>query len=158
VNLYIFGWGCTLGFRCISFTEICWFAFLDCFSRHKKQKEEDIAICECKFNGDDPDSACGERCLNLLTSTECTPGYCPCGVYCKNQVTSILHICVISINPNDYCIPVPFGVHMYITCILVKFLFCLCRLHITVINVVCSICSHRFNNFIELGQSNIKRE
>ncbi|XP_052309274.1 histone-lysine N-methyltransferase ASHH1 isoform X1 [Populus trichocarpa] len=55
------------------------------YRKHKKQKEEDIAICECKFNGDDPDSACGERCLNLLTSTECTPGYCPCGVYCKNQ-------------------------------------------------------------------------
>lgn len=96
------------------------------YRKHKKQKEEDIAICECKFNGDDPDSACGERCLNLLTSTECTPGYCPCGVYCKNQVTSILHICVISINPNDYCIPVPFGVHMYITYILVKFLFSVC--------------------------------
>ncbi|CAK7346748.1 unnamed protein product [Dovyalis caffra] len=52
---------------------------------HKKQKEEDIAICECKFNVNDPDSACGERCLNVLTSTECTPGYCPCGFYCKNQ-------------------------------------------------------------------------
>ena len=54
--------------------------------RHKKQKEEDIAICECKFDFSDPDSTCGERCLNVLTSTECTPGYCPCGVYCKNQV------------------------------------------------------------------------
>lgn len=54
--------------------------------RHKKQKEEDIAICECKFDFGDLDSACGERCLNVLTSTECTPGYCPCGVYCKNQV------------------------------------------------------------------------
>ncbi|KAF9682770.1 hypothetical protein SADUNF_Sadunf05G0143000 [Salix dunnii] len=55
------------------------------YRKHKKQKEEDISICECKFNGNDPDSACGERCLNLLTSTECTPGYCPCGVFCKNQ-------------------------------------------------------------------------
>ncbi|GLU06976.1 hypothetical protein SLE2022_239590 [Rubroshorea leprosula] len=53
--------------------------------KHKKQKEEDIAICECKFDFSDPDSACGERCLNVLTSTECTAGYCPCGVYCKNQ-------------------------------------------------------------------------
>ncbi|XP_021898667.1 histone-lysine N-methyltransferase ASHH1 isoform X2 [Carica papaya] len=53
--------------------------------KHKKQKEEDIAICECKFDFGDLDSACGERCLNVLTSTECTPGYCPCGVYCKNQ-------------------------------------------------------------------------
>ncbi|KAK6246443.1 SET domain - like 10 [Theobroma cacao] len=55
------------------------------YRKHKKQKEEDIAICECKFDFSDPDSACGERCLNVLTSTECTPGYCPCGVYCKNQ-------------------------------------------------------------------------
>ncbi|XP_021817352.1 uncharacterized protein LOC110759580 isoform X1 [Prunus avium] len=53
--------------------------------RHKTQKEEDIAICECKYDEHDPESACGERCLNVLTSTECTPGYCPCGVYCKNQ-------------------------------------------------------------------------
>ncbi|XP_019427259.1 PREDICTED: histone-lysine N-methyltransferase ASHH1 [Lupinus angustifolius] len=53
--------------------------------RHKKQKEEDIAICECKYNANDPDSACGDGCLNVLTSTECTPGYCPCGIVCKNQ-------------------------------------------------------------------------
>ncbi|PQM35620.1 histone-lysine N-methyltransferase ASHH1 isoform X3 [Prunus yedoensis var. nudiflora] len=53
--------------------------------RHKTQTEEDIAICECKYDEHDPESACGERCLNVLTSTECTPGYCPCGVYCKNQ-------------------------------------------------------------------------
>ncbi|KAK4805109.1 hypothetical protein SAY86_004926 [Trapa natans] len=53
--------------------------------KHKKQKEEDIAICECSYNASDPGSACGERCLNVLTSTECTPGYCPCGEYCQNQ-------------------------------------------------------------------------
>ncbi|KAG8082001.1 hypothetical protein GUJ93_ZPchr0014g47413 [Zizania palustris] len=53
--------------------------------RHKRQKEEDIAVCECQYNLLDPDSACGEQCLNVLTSTECTPGYCRCGVYCKNQ-------------------------------------------------------------------------
>ncbi|KAK9134422.1 hypothetical protein Syun_013752 [Stephania yunnanensis] len=58
----------------------------DFFSRkHKKQKEEDIATCECKFESSDPDSTCGERCLNVLTSTECTPEYCPCGIHCKNQ-------------------------------------------------------------------------
>ncbi|XP_031131210.1 histone-lysine N-methyltransferase ASHH1 isoform X2 [Ipomoea triloba] len=51
----------------------------------KKLKDEDIAICECKYETSDPESACGERCLNLLTSTECTPGYCPSGNYCKNQ-------------------------------------------------------------------------
>jgi hypothetical protein len=34
----------------------------------------------------DPESPCGDRCLNFLTNTECTPGYCHCGVYCKNQV------------------------------------------------------------------------
>lgn len=55
-------------------------------ARHKRQKEEDIAVCECQYNLLDPDSACGDRCLNVLTSTECTPGYCLCGVYCKNQV------------------------------------------------------------------------
>ncbi|KAF5749227.1 histone-lysine N-methyltransferase ASHH1 [Tripterygium wilfordii] len=53
--------------------------------RHKKQKDEDIVICECKYNPNDSDSPCGERCLNVLTSTECTPGYCRCGVHCKNQ-------------------------------------------------------------------------
>ncbi|XP_027365071.1 histone-lysine N-methyltransferase ASHH1 [Abrus precatorius] len=53
--------------------------------RHKKQKEEDIAVCECRYDADDPDSPCGDSCLNVLTSTECTPGYCPCGILCKNQ-------------------------------------------------------------------------
>lgn len=50
-----------------------------------KQNDDDIAICECKYDAKYPDSACGERCLNVLTSTECIPGYCPCGEYCKNQ-------------------------------------------------------------------------
>lgn len=54
--------------------------------RHKKLKEEDIAICECKYDASDPESACGEGCLNVLTSTECTPGYCHCGENCRNQV------------------------------------------------------------------------
>lgn len=53
--------------------------------RHKKQKEEDIAICECRYDADDPDSACGDECLNVLTSTECTPDHCPCSIFCKNQ-------------------------------------------------------------------------
>ncbi|KAL5843682.1 hypothetical protein ACOSQ4_009640 [Xanthoceras sorbifolium] len=52
---------------------------------HRKQEDEDIAVCVCKFDADNPESACGERCLNVLTSTECTPGYCPCGAHCKNQ-------------------------------------------------------------------------
>ncbi|XP_065873886.1 histone-lysine N-methyltransferase ASHH1 [Euphorbia lathyris] len=55
------------------------------YRKHRKQKEEDIAICECKIDANDHESTCGERCLNVLTSTECTPGYCPCDVYCKNQ-------------------------------------------------------------------------
>lgn len=55
------------------------------YRKHKRQKEEDIAICECKYNPSDPESACGDGCLNVLTSTECTPGYCPCGEVCKNQ-------------------------------------------------------------------------
>ncbi|XP_071691230.1 histone-lysine N-methyltransferase ASHH1 isoform X2 [Rutidosis leptorrhynchoides] len=50
-----------------------------------KQKEEDIAVCECKFDFGNTQLACGDRCLNVLTNTECTPGYCPCGSYCKNQ-------------------------------------------------------------------------
>ncbi|CAM8942728.1 unnamed protein product [Rhodiola kirilowii] len=53
--------------------------------KHKKQKEEDIAVCICKLDLTNPDNSCGERCLNVLTSTECTPGYCPCDVYCRNQ-------------------------------------------------------------------------
>ncbi|VAH47780.1 unnamed protein product [Triticum turgidum subsp. durum] len=55
------------------------------YRRHKRQKEEDIAVCECQYDLMDPDSACGERCWNVSTNTECTPGYCRCGVYCKNQ-------------------------------------------------------------------------
>ncbi|KAL0322708.1 UNVERIFIED_CONTAM: Histone-lysine N-methyltransferase ASHH1 [Sesamum angustifolium] len=52
---------------------------------HKKLKEEDIAVCECKYDACNPETACGETCLNVLTSTECTPGYCPCGEHCRNQ-------------------------------------------------------------------------
>ncbi|PON52640.1 AWS domain containing protein, partial [Parasponia andersonii] len=55
------------------------------YRKHMKQKEEDVVICECKYDINHPDSACGESCLNVLTSTECTPGFCPCGHYCKNQ-------------------------------------------------------------------------
>ncbi|XP_076941330.1 histone-lysine N-methyltransferase ASHH1-like [Bidens hawaiensis] len=51
----------------------------------KKKEEEDIAVCECKFDPNKIEFACGEMCLNVLTNTECTPGYCPCGSYCKNQ-------------------------------------------------------------------------
>ncbi|KAK9740816.1 hypothetical protein RND81_03G062400 [Saponaria officinalis] len=55
------------------------------YRKHKKLKEEDVVICECKIDSNDPDSVCGDGCLNVLTSTECTPGYCPCGEVCKNQ-------------------------------------------------------------------------
>ncbi|KAL0909795.1 hypothetical protein M5K25_020693 [Dendrobium thyrsiflorum] len=55
------------------------------YRKHTKQKEEDIAICDCQFNPNHQESACSEHCLNVLTSTECTPGYCPCGDYCMNQ-------------------------------------------------------------------------
>ena len=71
------------------FSSICFI-----FCRHKTQAEEDIAICECKYDENDPESACGERCLNVITSTECTPGHCPCGVYCKNQVNFYFFLCV----------------------------------------------------------------
>ncbi|CAO2828097.1 unnamed protein product [Amaranthus hypochondriacus] len=55
------------------------------YRKHKRQKEEDIVICECKYDPADPESACGDGCLNVYTSTECTPGYCPCNDFCKNQ-------------------------------------------------------------------------
>ncbi|KAL3619925.1 hypothetical protein CASFOL_034837 [Castilleja foliolosa] len=51
----------------------------------KKLKEEDIGVCECKYDACTPESACGESCLNVLTNTECTQGYCPCGEHCMNQ-------------------------------------------------------------------------
>ncbi|KAM3300998.1 histone-lysine N-methyltransferase ASHH1-like [Capsicum chacoense] len=54
--------------------------------KRKKLKEDDIAICECKYDASDPESACGERCLNSLTNIECTPGYCKCGETCRNQI------------------------------------------------------------------------
>ncbi|XP_073280851.1 histone-lysine N-methyltransferase ASHH1 [Primulina huaijiensis] len=53
--------------------------------KHKKLKEEDISICECHYDAFNTESACGESCLNVLTNTECTPGYCPCVEYCRNQ-------------------------------------------------------------------------
>ncbi|GAB4861097.1 hypothetical protein Ancab_036255 [Ancistrocladus abbreviatus] len=55
------------------------------YRKHKQQSEEDIAMCKCKYDDSDPDGACGERCLNVLTNTECTPGCCQCALYCKNQ-------------------------------------------------------------------------
>ncbi|KAG5585878.1 hypothetical protein H5410_046312, partial [Solanum commersonii] len=53
--------------------------------KHKKLKEEDVVVCECKYGVNDPETACGERCLNVLTSTECTLGYCQSGENCRNQ-------------------------------------------------------------------------
>lgn len=67
----------------ISYTDTIWW-----LCRHIKQKEKDVNVCLCQYDATDPDSACGERCLNVLTSTECTPGYCACDNYCKNQVFS----------------------------------------------------------------------
>ncbi|KAG6468119.1 hypothetical protein ZIOFF_072687 [Zingiber officinale] len=51
----------------------------------KKQKEEDITICDCQYDSNNPDNACGDRCLNVLTNTECTRGHCACGSDSKNQ-------------------------------------------------------------------------
>uniref|UniRef100_M1D932 Set domain protein n=1 Tax=Solanum tuberosum TaxID=4113 RepID=M1D932_SOLTU len=53
--------------------------------RHKKLKEEDVAVCECKYGVNDPETACVERCLNVLTSIECTLGYYQSGENCRNQ-------------------------------------------------------------------------
>ncbi|XP_020524501.1 histone-lysine N-methyltransferase ASHH1 isoform X3 [Amborella trichopoda] len=55
------------------------------YRKHKKQKVEDIPVCDCEYDANDPEGGCKGRCLNVLTSTECTPGHCPCGIYCKNQ-------------------------------------------------------------------------
>lgn len=48
--------------------------------KQKKLREEEISICACEKNDE-----CGVGCLNVITSTECTPGYCPCDASCKNQ-------------------------------------------------------------------------
>lgn len=63
------------------------------FGRKNKKlmKEEDISVCDCKWDANLPDSACGERCLNVLLNIECTPGYCPCGDMCKNQKFQKFH-------------------------------------------------------------------
>ncbi|CAM6062548.1 unnamed protein product [Sphagnum tenellum] len=52
---------------------------------HVQQKDDDIAVCECQYKVDDPESACGELCLNSLTNTECTPCHCPSAEFCRNQ-------------------------------------------------------------------------
>lgn len=54
--------------------------------RHKKLREEDIDICEWKYDASDSNNACVGKCLNLLANIECTSGYCPCGETCRNQV------------------------------------------------------------------------
>ncbi|GMH31668.1 hypothetical protein Nepgr_033512 [Nepenthes gracilis] len=38
--------------------------------KHKKHREEDVAICVYKYDANDPDRACGETCLNKFTSTD----------------------------------------------------------------------------------------
>ncbi|KAK4731445.1 hypothetical protein R3W88_024433 [Solanum pinnatisectum] len=53
--------------------------------RHKKLKEEDVAVCECKYGVNDLETACGERFLNVLTIIECTLGYYLSGENCRNQ-------------------------------------------------------------------------
>ena len=42
---------------------------------HKKLKVEDVTVCEWKYSVNDPETACGERCLNVHTNSECTQGY-----------------------------------------------------------------------------------
>ncbi|GBG73012.1 hypothetical protein CBR_g12731 [Chara braunii] len=47
---------------------------------------DEIPLCDCKYNPDDPDSACGEdRCINAMLNTECIPQYCKCADKCRNQ-------------------------------------------------------------------------
>lgn len=42
-------------------------------SSAQEAEEEDIAICTCKVDPNNLESSCGERCLNILTSTEWNP-------------------------------------------------------------------------------------
>ncbi|XP_047319745.1 histone-lysine N-methyltransferase ASHH1-like isoform X2 [Impatiens glandulifera] len=53
--------------------------------KNKKLKTVDIAVCVCKWDASLPNSACVKSCLNVMSSIECTPGYCPCGDMCQNQ-------------------------------------------------------------------------
>lgn len=79
----VFGldFGLWTSFEVVMYVCVCTFC-----RQQIKKKDEDIAVCECKLDPGKTELACGERCLNVLTNTECTPGYCPCGTYCNNQV------------------------------------------------------------------------
>lgn len=83
----------------LAFVSSRWWMIFSLYSRRHKLKEDDIAICECMYDGINPESACGETCLNVLTSIECTAGYCPCGEHCRNQVninyTDTVFVCGI---------------------------------------------------------------
>ncbi|KAL2651329.1 hypothetical protein R1flu_019457 [Riccia fluitans] len=53
--------------------------------RPKRQEEAEITVCECVIEQENPESPCGDQCLNMMTCTECTPGFCPSKDLCRNQ-------------------------------------------------------------------------
>ena len=56
---------------------------------HRKRKvvdEDDIMVCTCERVHGETGAGCGEDCINRLMCIECTPGYCPCGERCSNQM------------------------------------------------------------------------
>lgn len=56
---------------------------------HRKRKvvdEDDIMVCTCESVNGESGAGCGEDCINRLMCIECTPGYCPCGEQCSNQM------------------------------------------------------------------------
>lgn len=46
----------------------------------------EISSCNCE-----PQSGCGERCVNRLMHIECSKGTCPCGSACTNQHFDLKH-------------------------------------------------------------------
>lgn len=61
---------------------------------HRKRKvvdEDDIMVCTCESVNAEGGMGCGEDCINRLMCIECTPGYCPCGERCSNQMFTGRH-------------------------------------------------------------------
>lgn len=51
---------------------------------HVVLSPDEIQVCECG-----PSDGCPlDQCLNAVTHVECTPGTCPCGELCQNQVST----------------------------------------------------------------------
>eukprot|EP00124_Ichthyophonus_hoferi_P004879 Ihof_evm3s600 gene=Ihof_evmTU3s600 len=56
------------------------------YTFNKERKNRDKAFeCDCYIDPGDPNSACGENCLNRIMRMECDINICPCGSKCQNQ-------------------------------------------------------------------------